>query len=70
MFHEQYYDVNTVDIDQTLVNSLHGLLICLISGLECRVIYLVSIEYSTYFVIHWSISFIPYFQVNIRILYT
>jgi len=26
------------NIDQTLVNSLHGLLICLIGGLDCHVI--------------------------------
>jgi len=49
------------NIDQTLVNSLHGLLNCEIGGLNLYVItteYIehVSIVYTciTYFVMHWS----------------
>jgi len=39
-----YSVVLYVNIDQTLVNSLHGLLNCKISGLACRVI---TTEYRT-----------------------
>jgi len=59
-----YVSVLYVIIDQTLVNSLHGLLNCELGGLECRVttkdIYLVSIVYTcnTYVVMHWSMQFI------------
>jgi len=39
-----HYLVVYTTIDQTLVNSLHGLLNCEIGGLECHVI---TIEYRT-----------------------
>jgi len=51
------------NIDQTLVNSLHGLMNCEIGGLDCRVI---TTEYRTrvhcihrshLFVMHWSVLF-------------
>jgi len=32
------YDIVYTNIDQTLVNSLHGLLNCEIGGLDCRAI--------------------------------
>ena len=63
------------NIDQTLVNSLHGLLYFEIGGSDRRVItteYISRIfEYicNTYFVMHWSMSFIQYFLVNIHIQY-
>jgi len=49
------------NIDQTLVNSLHGLLNCEIGGLDCHVITTeykhVSIVYTcnTYFVMYWRV---------------
>ena len=65
-------------IDQTLVNSLHGLLNCEIGGLDCHVItteykciQLVSIVYTcnTYFVIHWFMYFIQECQLNVLMQY-
>jgi len=42
------YNLNVLhgNIDQTLLNSLHGLLICKIGGLDCRII---TTEYITRF---------------------
>ena len=60
------------NIDQTLVNSLHGLMNCEKGGLDC-VLLQHSIKYvsilhtcNTYFVMHWSILFIQECPVNVR----
>ena len=59
-FANTLYNLLHGNIDQALVNSLHGLLNCEIGGLDCRVI---TAEYRTrglaytcsaYFVMHWS----------------
>ena len=63
------------NIDQTLVNSLHGLLNSEIGGLMCHVI---TTEYRTrvhcihmyHFAMQWSMWFISWFLVNIFVFNT
>ena len=68
-------DILYTDFDQTLMNSLHGLLNFEIGGLDCRVITTsiehVSIVYTcnTYFVIHWSRLLFREYLVNVLIQY-
>ena len=61
---EQSYLVELLytNVDQKLVNSLHGLLTCEIGGLDCVVLLQQSIEQvsivytcNTYFAMHWSV---------------
>ena len=60
------------NIDQTLENSLHGLLNFVIGALDCRIYTTkykcMSIVYTciTYFVMHFSMLFIAQFLVKIR----
>ena len=61
------------NINQTLVTALHRLLNC---ELDCRVFLKQTIEHvsitytsNTYFVMHWSISFIQECQVHVLLQY-
>ena len=62
-------------MDQTLVNSLHGVLNCEIGALDCHVITIqhrhVSIVYTcnAYCVMHWSMYFFREGLVNVLIQY-
>ena len=63
------------NIDQTRVNSLHGMLNCGIGGFDCPVTTAeykhVSIIYrcNTYCVIHWSVQFIRECLANVLMQY-